>query len=164
MNDKEFKARLGNPPSFTNAKKQFERELFETALRQARKSPSKAAKLLGLSYQTFIRRLAKHEGLERTPIKKRHRSFPTEEYFVIIKNVGPTPLNVAKVISEYIPHQANQKELLQKLASQEQITFKAPSKGRADHIIKLLRKHKAAATLETVPITKPKSQQAVTSR
>jgi hypothetical protein len=164
MNDKEFKARLGNPPSLANAKKQFERELFETALRQARKSPSKAAQLLGLSYQTFIRRLTKHEGLERTPIKKRYHSFPTEDYYVIIKNVGPTPLNVAKVISEYIPDQANQKALLQKLASQDQVTFKAPSKGRANHIIKLLRKHKAVATLETIPITKPKNQRAVTPR
>ena len=164
MNDKEFKNRLGNPPSLTNAKKKFERDLFETALRRAHKSPSKAARLLGLSYQTFIRRLAKHEGLERTPIKKRFHSFPTEDYYVIIKSVGPAPLNVAKVISEYIPNETNQESLLRKLASHDQITFKAPSKGRAHHVIKLLKKHKATAVLEIIPKGKHKIKKASSPR
>lgn len=166
MNDKEFIKRLGSPPSLKNAKKSFERDLFEAALRKASKSPVKAARLLGLKYQTFIRRLAKHEGLERTPIKTRYHALPTEDHYVVITRVGPNPLTVAKIISQYIPGQTNQEQLLQKLASHDEITFKAPSKGRTKHIVKLLKKHKAAATSESVPkpLANPKRSAASNSR
>ncbi len=153
MNNKEFHKRLGNPPSFQNAKKSFERDLLETALKKANNYPSRAAKLVGLKHQTFIRRMAKHPGLTRTPVKKRRRTLATEDHYIVITKVGPNPLNVAKLLSQQIPNQTNQEQLFKKLTSSEsEIVFKTPTKGRAQHLCKLLKKHKAAAHPESVPL------------
>jgi DNA-binding NtrC family response regulator len=63
MTDKEFQTRLGTPPSYHAAIKSFEHDLFEKALRKANKSPSKAARLVGLPHTSFIKRLTKHPDL-----------------------------------------------------------------------------------------------------
>ena len=163
MTDKEFIARLGTPPSFANAIKSFEHDLFERALKKTNKSPSKAARLLGLRHQEFIRRLAKHPNLERTPIKKRRKNLIQHDYYIVISNVGPNPLNVASILSQ-LPDHNNQGRLLKLLtAPTDEISFKAPSKGRARHLVKLLSAQKAKAKIESVPVA-PKHKTAAPHR
>jgi hypothetical protein len=150
MKRKEFNARLGVPPSFKRALKSFEHDLLQTALNEANKSPTKAARLVGLRYQTFIKRLAKHKDIERSPIRKRRKTLM--DYYIIISNVGPNPLNVAKIIAHHIPDQ-DQSRIIKTISTSENINFKAPNLGRAQRVTKLLRRQRASVTIESVPNT-----------
>lgn len=153
MTDKEFHARLGNPPSFHNALKSFEHDLFQKALSKANKSPSKAARLIGLPHGAFIKRLAKHPDLERTPIKQRRKAIIRYDFYIVISSVGPNALNVAKILSQ-LPRQQDQAQLLRVIThATDDISFHAPSLGRARHLVKLLKAQQAKAQVESVPAT-----------
>ncbi len=151
MTDKEFHARLGTPPSYHAAIKSFEHDLFEKALRKANKSPSKAARLIGLPHTSFIKRLAKHPDLERTPIKPRHKRLIQYDYYIVISSVGPNALNVARILSQ-LPKYQNQEQLLQDITqATDDISFQVPKLGRARHLVKLLKAQKAKARIESIP-------------
>ena len=161
MSDKEFRARLGTPPSYHAAIQSFEHDLFERALRKANKSPSKAARLIGLPHTSFIKRLAKHPDLERTPIKPRQKRIIEYDYYIVVSSVGPNTLNVAKILSQ-LPKYQNQEQLLRQITqATDDISFQAPRLGRARHLVKLLRAQGAKARVESVPnATSPKPKHA----
>jgi hypothetical protein len=151
MTDKEFHTRLGTPPSYHAAIKSFEHDLFERALRKANKSPSKAARLVGLPHTSFIKRLARHPDLERTPIKPRQKRIIQYDYYVVISSVGPNALNVAKILSQ-IPQHQNQEQLLRRITqATDDISLQVPKIGRARHLVKLLRAQKAKVRIESIP-------------
>ena len=50
MLTEKLRSKLGDPPSLTNAVKEFERELLQGALDEANGRPTKAAALVGLSH------------------------------------------------------------------------------------------------------------------
>lgn len=133
------------------AQSRFEYHLFQKALRKANKSPSKAARLVGLPHGAFIKRLTRHPDLERTPIKHRRKAIIKYDFYIIISSLGPNALNVAKILSQLPQHQ-DQSQLLKTIThATDDISFQAPSLGRARHLVKLLKAQKAKARIESIP-------------
>lgn len=149
MTDDEFSAKLGDPPSLKRALRVCEQELLEKALEKSDGSPTKAAKLVGLGHQSFISRLKKFTGVERTPIKKRRRS--VIDYYVIITSVGPAPLAVAKAITDNVPGRDinHTIELVTKPAGD--INIKVSNNTKARRLARILKQKGATVAIENLP-------------
>lgn len=151
MTDDEFNAKLGDPPSLKKALRSCEKELLEKALDKSDGSPTKAAKLVGLGHQAFISRLKKFADIKRTPVKKRRRS--VLDYYLVITNVGPAPLAVAKAIADNVPgRDFNQTmDLVTKTATD--INIEVSTNKKARRLATLLREKGAKVAIENVPRT-----------
>jgi len=163
MTDEEFSAKLGDPPSLKKALRACEKELLEKALEKSDGSPTKAATLVGIGHQSFISRLNKFTGINRTPVKKRLRS--VIEYYLIITNVGPAPLAIARAITDNVPgHDINHTlDLVSKPTGD--INIKVSSNTKARRLAKLLRQKGATVAIENLPgtATSAKAKPAVNS-
>lgn len=149
MTDEEFSAKLGEPPSLKKALRACEQELLEKALEKSGGSPTKAAKLVGIRHQSFISRLNKFTGIKRTPVTKRRRS--VIEYYLIITNVGPAPLAIAKAITDNVSGRDINHTLDLVTKTPGDINIKVSSNTKARRLAKLLRQKGATVTIENLP-------------
>jgi hypothetical protein len=158
MNDKEFKKKLGDPPSYQRAIQQFERDLLRTALAKAKGFPSRAAKLIGLKHQTLLNRLALYPEIKRTPVRKRRR--PLIDHYLVITSIGPNPADVARTIVSNLP--GKELKTISNLISSApgDIRIRTATFNKARTIARQLKRHGATATAESLPKSKTSKSQA----